>query len=84
MSEEYIRCPECSFVIGSYAEFIEKAKHAYYKEELFENKNHSNITPDKMFFNNDLSPSIEFIFDAVGIKNRCCRMHLNNKTKILN
>lgn len=77
----YIRCPECSRCIGKYANFIEKAKQAIYNEEVFgENKAYANYDPEKMCFSPNISPSLEHLFDAVGIINRCCRMHIVTKT----
>jgi len=76
----FIRCPECGFCIGKYIEFIDKAKQAVYEEKVFSSKEFSSYDPEKMGFNALITPSLEPLFDAVGIENRCCRMHIVSKT----
>lgn len=76
----YIRCPECAFCIGKYAKFFDKAKQALYKEHI-ENSSYKDYDPEKMVFNPEITPSLENLFDELGIKNRCCRMHLVTKTE---
>ncbi len=73
---EYIRCPECAFTIGKYVNYIEVAREAMTKEHVFEKKEYAGIDPDNLYFKNDAVPPLEPIFDALEIKNRCCRMHL--------
>jgi DNA-directed RNA polymerase subunit N (RpoN/RPB10) len=78
----FIRCPECSFCIGKYMEFIEHAKESIYEDKVFgSNSQFSNYDPEKMVFNPDIIPSLENLFNAVGIINRCCRMHIVSKTE---
>ena len=78
----YIRCPECGFCIGKYTEFIDKAKQAIYDDVIFsKNSEFANYDPEKMMFNPSTAPSLEGLFEAVGIKNRCCRMHAISKTE---
>ena len=69
----YIRCPSCAFCIGPYYEFVDHARQSLYKKL-------PNNDPEKFVFNN-LTPSLEPIFEAIGIKNRCCRMHLLSRTE---
>lgn len=72
----FIRCPECGFTIGKYAEFINKAKESIYQEKVFgSNSKYKSYHPEKVVFNPEITPSIEDLFDALNIKNRCCRMH---------
>jgi len=72
----FIRCPECSFCIGKYAEFISKAKEAVYAKEVFgPGSKYSSYSPDKMVFDPSITPSLEPLFEALKLKNRCCRMH---------
>lgn len=78
----YIRCPECAFCIGMYAEYIDRAKQAIYDDVIFGNKSqYANYNPEKMTFNSSIAPSLQHLFEAVGINNRCCRMHLVAKTE---
>jgi len=72
----YIRCPECQFCIGAYAEFIDKARQAIFNDAIY-NKNspYANFDPEKMVFNPSITPSSEPLFEAIKLKNRCCRMH---------
>lgn len=76
----FIRCPECGFCIGKYVDFIDKAKHAIYEEKVFNSKEYKAFDPEKMVFNSNITPSLQGLFDAVGIDNRCCRMHIVSKT----
>ena len=78
----YIRCPECAFCIGKYAEFVDKARQAIYNEAVFnKTSEYADYDPEKMVFNPSVTPSLEPLFEAIGIKNRCCRMHLIAKTE---
>jgi hypothetical protein len=78
----FIRCPECSFCVGKYAEFFECAKQAIYSDAVFGDKSkYANYDPEKMVFNPNITISLEHLFDALKIKNRCCRMHMVAKTE---
>lgn len=70
----FIRCPECAKCIGKYYDFIQAAKNAY-NEELIEER-YKDYDPEKIVFNPSVTPSLKDIFDAIGITNRCCKMHL--------
>jgi len=61
-------------------EFVDKAKDALFKEHIFNNTSYAQYHPDKINFNANITPTLEPIFDALEIKNRCCRMHLMTKT----
>jgi DNA-directed RNA polymerase subunit N (RpoN/RPB10) len=77
----FIRCPECGFCIGKYTEFINKAKDAIYEKEVFgPDSKYSSYSPDKMVFDPSITPSLEPLFEALNIKNRCCRMHSVTRT----
>jgi len=75
----YIRCPECSNLLGKYSNFIIAARKSINEESIFKGK-YKKVSPDKMFFNPNIVPDNEIIFNALNIKNRCCRMHLVTKT----
>ncbi len=78
----YIRCPECGFCIGKYAVFIDLAKFAVNESVVYaKDSKYAEYAPDKLIFNPSIMPSMEKIFNAVGIKNRCCRMHIMCKTE---
>lgn len=76
----FIRCPECGYCIGKYMEFIDAAKQAVYEKEVFSSDKYSSYSPEKMVFDASVTPSLECLFDAVGIDNPCCRMHITSKT----
>jgi DNA-directed RNA polymerase subunit N (RpoN/RPB10) len=78
----YIRCPECAFCIGKYTLFFDMAKLAYYNDTLFKkDSKFTNYDAEKIAFKPNITPSIEHIFNALGIANRCCRMHLITRTE---
>ena len=78
----YIRCPECMFLSGIYAEFIDKARQSIYSDVIFNNKSKfANYNPEKMCFNSNITPSLEPLFKALEIDNPCCRMHCIAKTE---
>jgi hypothetical protein len=78
----YIRCPECSFCIGKYADFVDRAKQAIYNDAIFRsNSKYAEYDPEKMVFNPQIVPSLEIVWNALNIKNRCCRQHLLSKTE---
>jgi len=76
----FIRCPECGFCIGKYIDFIDEAKQALYDEMIFNNKKYKDYNVEKIAFANNITPSLEPLFDALDIHNRCCRMHIIAKT----
>lgn len=69
----YLRCPECSYTLCRYKMFFDLAKQAFYNKEI----KYKTYSPDKLIFTNDII-ELDFIFNACGIRNRCCRMHLMN------
>lgn len=76
----FIRCPECGFHIGAYQEFIDSARSSIYNEKVFNSNNKfAKYDPEKMVFNPSITPSLEPLFNAIGLKNRCCRMHTTTK-----
>lgn len=73
----FIRCPECGFCIGMFARFFQAAQKALINEKVFaKDAPYSDYDPDKMFFKPEIVPPMEPVFDALKIKNMCCRMHL--------
>lgn len=76
------RCPECSFYIGMYTKFIDAARQSLYEDTIFaKSSEYAKYDPEKMTFNPNIAPPLEPIFDALKIKNRCCRMHLFARTE---
>lgn len=77
---QFIKCLECGNCIGKYIEFVEKAKISLYNDTIYsKDAKYSNYNPEKMIFDSVNVPSMEHIFEAIGINNRCCRMHLMTK-----
>lgn len=77
----FIRCPSCNFCIGKYTEFFDLAKQAMYYEALYSDQSaYKDFDPDKLSLIPNVAPPLEPIFDALDIKNRCCRMRLLGKT----
>ncbi len=70
----FIRCPHCAMCIGVFYDFFQEARRIY-TEELTDTK-YKDYDPEKLIFNHSITPPLEDILDAIGIKNRCCRMHL--------
>lgn len=75
----YIRCPSCGFCIGKYVLFVDIARNAILNNALSEK--YGIYDPEKMIFTNNVLPTLEPLFEALCIKNRCCRMHLVTKTE---
>ena len=79
---QFINCPSCGFCYGVYMEFFNRAKEALYNKVVFgpdsKIKDHD---PEKMALNTGAAPPAEPILDAIGIKNRCCRMHMVSEIK---
>ncbi len=73
---QFIRCPTCAFYIGVYMDFLDNARQAFYDKELRKSK-YKDYDPSKLILCPGSTPPLEHIFDAIGIKNRCCRMHMN-------
>ena len=74
---QFIRCPTCSFYIGAYMDFFDNAKQALYDEHLKKSK-FGNYDPAKLILCQGSTPPLEPIFDALNIKNRCCRMRMTS------
>jgi hypothetical protein len=72
---QFIRCPECSFCIGLYMNFIDKARQLLYIEAL-EKSEYKDYDPDKLTLCSGVVPPLEDIYNALSIKNRCCRTHI--------
>jgi DNA-directed RNA polymerase subunit N (RpoN/RPB10) len=78
----FIQCPSCGFCIGKYTEFFDYAKQALYNDTVFaEGSKYRDFDPEKLAINPGPVPSSEHIFEALGIKNRCCRMRMTTKTE---
>ena len=68
----FTRCTECGMCIGAFSDFVNKARELLYKLD----DQYKDVAIDKVFFNPNIVPNMEIIFDAIPIKNRCCRIHL--------
>ena len=76
----FIKCTSCGFSIGEYAIFYNTAKQALLKEHMNNNPNFAKYDPEKLALTPNNIPTMEIIFDAINIKNRCCRLHLFTAT----
>jgi DNA-directed RNA polymerase subunit N (RpoN/RPB10) len=63
------------FAIGIYNEYFQVARNSYNKK--FIDAKYKDFDPEKIVFKPNIYPNLENIFNALGIKNRCCRMHLS-------
>jgi hypothetical protein len=62
-------------------QFFDEAKRAIFEEKVFGGDSKvSDFDPEKIALNPDNIPTLEIVFDAMQIKNRCCRMRLLTKT----
>lgn len=78
---QFIRCPSCGFCIGMYMAAFEMAKIALYEDTVFSKDSpYAKYDPDKLALLPGTTPPLEPIFDAFGIKNRCCRMRMFTNT----
>lgn len=73
----FVCCPECGNAIGEYQLFFNEAKKEFMKHHLkkLDPKNDINIL--NLAARSNTLPPVEPIFDAIGIKLSCCRMHIN-------
>jgi DNA-directed RNA polymerase subunit N (RpoN/RPB10) len=71
----YILCPSCGTRIGRYYEAYSILLTHYHKEELERNKN--NVCSENILISKETNVKMGEIFDALGIKKICCRMHFN-------
>jgi DNA-directed RNA polymerase subunit N (RpoN/RPB10) len=71
----YSRCPECGWCIGELEDAYDILS-AYFK---IKNVKDPNIRPDKLLITKDILADEQPIFEALGIKNMCCRTHLMTK-----
>lgn len=74
---QFIRCPTCSFCIGLYMEFFDNARQSLYAQDLKKSE-YKNYDPSKLTLCQGSIPPLETIFDALNIKNRCCRMRMTS------
>jgi DNA-directed RNA polymerase subunit N (RpoN/RPB10) len=69
-------CPSCGNCIGKYYAFYLKAKEALIKEALESKAESKEYAAHKVDISDAELPAMETIFDAIGIKLRCCRMRI--------
>jgi DNA-directed RNA polymerase subunit N (RpoN/RPB10) len=67
-----ILCYDCGEMLGELYEFVRIVKEQYYKEI----QERERIHPEKLGLHPTAASPIGFILDSVGIKKRCCRMHM--------
>ncbi len=73
----FIICPECRNLIGHYYEFVNQAIIAQNKHKLHnKNSSYDEFDPKKILLNGSILDPTENIFNALNIKNRCCRIRL--------
>lgn len=78
----YIRCPSCGFCIGKYTTFVDLAKQTILNDSIFNGKSeYKDYDPEKIMLNPNITPNLENLFNMIGIKNRCCRMHIISGAK---
>ena len=79
----FIRCPECGFCYAKYADFIDRARLVMFDKKIYgENSKYKDYDPEKLILCANITPSMKELFDALHIKNVCCRMHLTAKTNL--
>jgi hypothetical protein len=81
---EFLVCPSCGFLIGSYVTFITKASQALYQETIYSKESkYKDYDPEKLALNPGSAVPLEDIFDALEvIPRRCCRMRITTITRI--
>jgi DNA-directed RNA polymerase subunit N (RpoN/RPB10) len=67
----HILCPTCSNNIGDVFKFVEICKTAHNRISLEQSK----ISPQFASYTGAVQP-IDYILDAAGLHNMCCRMHV--------
>ena len=73
----YIRCPECSFCIGHYVDFIEVARISMYSSIIYnKDSKYKDYHPEKIVFNPSITPELGPLLNSLNIKNICCRTHI--------
>jgi DNA-directed RNA polymerase subunit N (RpoN/RPB10) len=70
----HILCTECSEDLAEVYPFYVSVKNAYFKSLMSESKKPIDI--NKIDFKSDVLPDLGFVFEALDIKNMCCRMHI--------
>lgn len=74
---KFIICPESAFPIGMFSKYIEIASQIIYDQKIYGvGSQYADYDASKIVFNPTIAPNLEDLFDALGITNRCCRMHL--------
>lgn len=80
MSHEFINCPSCGFCYSQYYHFIDCAKKAIFLNEIYaKDSKYKDYDPDKLSLAPANLPPLGVIFDALNIKNLCCRMRLTSR-----
>jgi len=70
----HILCPECAENLGELYPFYEKVTEGYCEFLIKQNKD--NIHIDKLYLKANIIQEFDFIFNALNIKNMCCRVHI--------
>jgi hypothetical protein len=74
----HILCPECFEDLAEVYPFYVSVKNAYLRSLMSENKKPIDI--NKIELKSDVLKDTSFIFEAVDIKNMCCRIHILTNT----
>ncbi len=71
----FILCPSCGTRIGRFYEAYSILLAHFHNEELEKNK--AEVCVDNILVSKETNVQMGKIFDALGIKKICCRMHFN-------
>jgi DNA-directed RNA polymerase subunit N (RpoN/RPB10) len=69
-----ILCYECNQDLGEIYDFFHLTMSSYYRYVIEKKK--ISINPSNMDLKPNIIDNINFLFDALDIKNMCCKMHL--------
>lgn len=70
----HILCPECSEDLAEIKPFYDAIKDKYIEKLLKEQKKPIDI--NNLDIKSDVIKHFDFIFNALKIKNHCCRIHI--------
>lgn len=70
----HILCPECGEDLSDKYYFFEAVKTGYVKDKV--KKNDYPINIEKIEFKSNILEPLDFILNALELKNVCCRMHI--------
>lgn len=78
-----LRCYECGRFLGPYTQFIDKARTALVRKQVYANETKtSDYVPSKVAFDSTITPEMGSVYNLLGINNICCRTHLTSRTDL--